>query len=71
MASAYHEALLLRLRHIVGVRRNTKLWTNTGDVGRTLIKRSLWAAMSDAEREDLGNQMMTVITPSERDWVSR
>lgn len=49
MSSAYHAALLHRLEHIVGVRRNAKLW----------------AALDDAEREGLGTAMAEIITPSE------
>ena len=65
MASAYHEALLLRLRHIVGVRRNTKLWVRTGDIGQRMIYASLKAAMKDAWDEGLQQGILDIITPEE------
>ena len=54
MTSDYHHGLLLRLRHIVGLRRSASLWANTGDAERRLIKRCLRIAMVDAEREGAG-----------------
>ena len=61
----YHLGLLLRLRHIVGLRRNAKLWAATSDTERRLIKRSLRIAMVDAEREGLGAEVAEIITVAE------
>ena len=65
MPSAYHHGLLLRLRHLVGLRRDAKLWGNTNDTGRRLIKRCLRTAMVDAEREGLGAEVAKIITVAE------
>ena len=61
----YHAGLLLRLRHIVGLRRSASLWANTNDTGRWLIKRSLRIAMVDAEREGLATEVAEIITVAE------
>ena len=63
--TAYQAGLLLRLRHIVGLRRNAKLWAATNDTGRWLIKRSLRIAMVDAEREGLAAEVAKIITVAE------
>ena len=65
MLSDYHHGLLLRLRHIVGLRRNAKLWADTNDTGRRLIKRCLRIAMVDAEREGLAVEVAEIITVAE------
>ena len=65
MTSDYHHGLLLRLRHLVGLRRDAKLWANTGDAERRLIKRSLRTAMVDAEREGLAAEVAEIITVTE------
>ena len=65
MTSAYHAGLLLRLRHIVALRRDAKLWANTNDTGRWLIKRCLLTAMVDAEREGLTAEVAEIITVAE------
>ena len=65
MGSAYHAALLLRLEHLVGLRRDAKLWADTNDTGRWLIKRSLRIAMVDAEREGLATEVAEIITVAE------
>ena len=65
MPSAYHAGLLLRLRHIVALRRNAKLWADTNDTGRRLIKRCLRIAMVDAEREGLAAEVAEIITVTE------
>ena len=65
MPSAYQAGLLLRLRHIVGLRRNARLWANTGGNGRWLIKRCLRIAMVDAEREGLAAEVAKIITVAE------
>ena len=65
MGSDYHHGLLLRLSHLVGLRRDAKLWANTNDTGRWLIKRSLRTAMVDAEREGLAAEVMEIITVAE------
>ena len=61
----YHHGLLLRLEHLVGLRRDAKLWANTSDTGRQLIKRSLRIAMVDAEREGLAAEVAKIITVAE------
>ena len=65
MPSDYHHGLLLRLSHLVGLRRDAKLWANTGDAERRLIKRSLRTAMVDAEREGLAAEVAEIITVAE------
>ena len=65
MLSDYHHGLLLRLEHLVGLRRDAKLWANTNDTGRRLIKRSLRTAMVDAEREGLADEVAEIITAEE------
>ena len=65
MTSDYHHGLLLRLEHLVGLRRDAKLWAVTGDDGRRLIKRSLRTAMVDAEREGLAVEVAEIITVAE------
>ena len=65
MTSDYHHGLLLRLGHLVGLRRDAKLWAATSDTGRRLIKRSLRTAMVDAEREGLGAEVAEIITVAE------
>ena len=65
MLSAYHAGLLNDLRHIVGLRRDAKLWAVTGDAERRLIKRSLRIAMVDAEREGLAAEVAEIITVAE------
>ena len=65
MPSDYHAGLLLKLRHIVGLRRDAKLWAETNDTGRRLIKRSLRIAMVDAEREGLAGEVAKIITVAE------
>ena len=65
MGSDYHAGLLLRLRHIVGLRRDAKLWAATSDTGRRLIKRCLRTAMVDAEREGLAAEVAKIITVTE------
>ena len=65
MGSDYHHGLLLRLSHLVGLRRDAKLWANTNDTGRWLIKRSLRTAMVDAEREGLSAEVAEIITVAE------
>ena len=61
----YHRGLLLRLSHLVGLRRDAKLWANTNDTGRWLIKRCLRTAMVDAEREGLAAEVAEIITVTE------
>ena len=61
----YHHGLLLRLSHLVGLRRDAKLWANTGDAERWLIKRCLRTAMVDAEREGLAAEVAKIITVAE------
>ena len=63
--TAYHAGLLLRLRHIVGLRRDADLWANASDAERWLIKRSLRIAMVDAEREGLAAEVAEIITVAE------
>ena len=65
MTSDYHHGLLLRLSHLVALRRDAKLWANTGDAERRLIKRSLRTAMVDAEREGLATEVAEIITVAE------
>ena len=65
MTSDYHHGLLLRLEHLVALRRDAKLWANTGDAERRLIKRSLRTAMVDAEREGLTAEVAKIITVAE------
>ena len=63
MTSDYHHAgLLLRLSHLVGLRRDAKLWAVTNDTGRRRIKRSLRTAMGDARREGLAAEGGEIIT---------
>ena len=61
----YPHGLLLRLEHLVALRRDAKLWANTNDTGRRLIKRSLRTAMVDAEREGLAAEVAEIITVAE------
>ena len=63
--SSYLNSLLQRLSHLVGLRRDAKLWANTNDTGRWLIKRSLRTAMVDAEREGLAAEVAKIITVAE------
>ena len=65
MTSDYHHGLLLRLRHLVALRRDAKLWAATNDTGRWLIKRCLRTAMVDAEREGLAAEVAEIITVAE------
>ena len=65
MSSAYHHGLLLRLSHILALRRDAKLWAATNDTGRRLIKRCLRIAMVDAEREGLAADVAEIITVAE------
>ena len=65
MPSDYHHGLLLRLEHLVGLRRDAKLWANTGDTERRLIKRCLRIAMVDAELEGLAAEVAKIITVAE------
>ena len=65
MTSDYHHGLLLRLSHLVGLRRDAKLWANTNDTGRWLIKRCLRTAMVDAERAGLAAEVAEIITVAE------
>ena len=65
MSSDYHHGLLLRLRHLVGLRRDAKLWANTNDTERWVIRRSLRIAMVDAEREGLAAEVAKIITVAE------
>ena len=65
MTSDYHHGLLLRLSHLVGLRRDAKLWANTSDAERRLIKRCLRTAMVDAEREGLAAEVAEIITVAE------
>ena len=65
MTSDYRHGLLLRLSHLVGLRRDAELWGNTNDTGRRLIKRSLRTAMVDAEREGLADEVAEIITAEE------
>ena len=65
MTSEYRHGLLLRRRHLGGLRRDAKLWANTGDAERRLIKRSLRTAMVDAEREGLAAEVAEIITVAE------
>ena len=58
----YHHGLLLRLRHLVGLRRAAKLWANTSDTGRRPLKRSLRTALVDAERERRAAEVAAIIT---------
>ena len=61
----YHHGLLLRLEHLVALRRDAKFWVNTGDAERRLIKRCLRIAMVDAEREGLAAEVAKIITVAE------
>ena len=63
--TAYHAGLLSDLRHLVGLRRDAKLWANTNDTGRWLIKRCLRIAMVDAELEGLAAEVAEIITVTE------
>ena len=65
MPSDHHHGLLLRLEHLVGLRRDAKLWANTSDTERWLIKRCLLNAMVDAEREGLAAEVAEIITVAE------
>ena len=65
MTSDYHHGLLLRLEHLVGLRRDAKLWAATSDTERQLIKRCLRTAMVDAEREGLAAEVAEIITVAE------
>ena len=65
MQADYHHGLLLRLEHLVALRRDANLWANTSDTGRRLIKRSLRTAMVDAEREGLGAEVAKIVTVAE------
>ena len=61
----YHHGLLLRLEHLVGLRRSASLWAVTNDTERWLIKRCLLTAMVDAEREGLAAEVAEIITVAE------
>ena len=65
MTSDYRHGLLLRLSHLVGLRRDAKLWAATSDTGRRLIKRCLLIAIVDAEREGLAAEVAEIITVAE------
>ena len=65
MTSDYHHGLLLRLSHLVGLRRDAKLWANMSDAEHRLIKRCLRTAMVDAEREGLAAEVAEIITVAE------
>ncbi len=65
--TAYQDALLLRLRHIVEVRRDPKKWAATNDTGRRLLLCSLWAAMQDMLGMATVRHITKIVSPEEAD----
>lgn len=61
MASDYHEALLLRLRYVKTRCPGSVSWELTNDTGRKLAVACLWAAMTDAVHEGLGEEVKLIL----------
>ncbi len=65
MASDYHAALLLRLRHIVGVRQSPRLWKALHNEGQFMLYQMLKAATEDAADEGLDEEILDIVTPEQ------
>lgn len=61
--SDYTEALLLRLRHIVGVRQSPRLWRSLNNEGQFMLYQMLKAATEDACEEGLEDEVLEILPP--------
>lgn len=67
--SAYTEALLLRLEHMVAIRRDSAVWDEMNDAGQLMLLASLQAAMQDALDEGLEQEMIAALPLAEiEEW---
>ncbi len=67
--SAYTDALLVRLRHIVYVRQSPRLWKYLNNEGQFMLYQMLKASTEDAVQEGLQDEVLEIVpTEMVKDW---